>query len=383
MKKNLLLLLAIGNTIFFSCQKKKSDSNSDFVNYNSIPDSITNMNKSMINIDLIKEHIELQKNIDSDEIEHENPYDLTLEDLKIEDEIIRVGLNQNGFKNIDNYDFYEKLEKIFNINLKNNNCLSIKNDKDYIVLFGDLMDGKLETIEYNKYDMFYYTNNLFISKKNKLIFQVDILANLIQIDSNNSYKIRLPQYMISRNKYLFNDDKSQFAWLINNDSFFMENLVTNFGYTEDKKLLNWVMEKNKSNAVEFVKNNIFVKNCQGDLEIREGILKYIEENTNENDNTYYTALESFGYKIGDDNNFNKNEKVKIIAYIANSLSPLFYKYTQLNGNAIWNSATMLYNLSVRNEYIISEIEKNNYFNLSNLKEVIENLDVEAPPLPAE
>ncbi|WP_221410351.1 hypothetical protein, partial [Apibacter muscae] len=170
---------------------------------------------------------------------------------------------------------------------------------------------------------------------------------------------------------------------INNDSFFMENLVTNFGYTEDKKLLNWVMEKNKSNAVEFVKNNIFVKNCQGDLEIREGILKYIEENTNENDNTYYTALESFGYNIGDDNNFNKNEKVKIIAYIANSLSPLFYKYTQLNGNAIWNSATMLYNLSVRNEYIISEIEKNNYFNLSNLKEVIENLDEEAPPLPAE
>ncbi|TWP31577.1 hypothetical protein ETU08_00580, partial [Apibacter muscae] len=50
------------------------------------------------------------------------------------------------------------------------------------------------------------------------------------------------QLLISRNKYLFNDDKSQFAWLITNDAQFMRSLVTTFGYTEDKKLLNWVIE---------------------------------------------------------------------------------------------------------------------------------------------
>ncbi|TWP22619.1 hypothetical protein ETU10_10545, partial [Apibacter muscae] len=243
MKKNLLLLLAIGNTIFFSCQKKKSDSNSDFVNYNSIPDSITNMNKSMINIDLIKEHIELQKNIDSDEIEHENPYIYSEIDLQLAFQIINEGLKQNGFKNIPSDEFIFKLKNVFKFSEKNNlNCnynwyYSNITNKNYI-LYG--LSYKIDNTFIPAYtnEFIFNTKNYFFNKKKHYFIELPFLEELIQIDSNNSYKIRLPQYMISRNKYLFNDDKSQFAWLINNDSFFMENLVTNFGYTEDKKLLN-------------------------------------------------------------------------------------------------------------------------------------------------
>lgn len=162
----------------------------------------------------------------------------------------------------------------------------------------------------------------------------------------------------------------------------MESLVTTFGYTENKKLLNWVMENNYNKAEEFIKNYVFVKNCQGDLEIRKDILKYIVDNTNENENTYYKALESFGYHTSDNKFFNKNEKTKIIAYIANILSPLFYKYTKLEGKALWNPGTMLYNLSISDKNLIPEIEKNNYYKLPNLKQAIDNLDEEAPPLPA-
>lgn len=52
------------------------------------------------------------------------------------------------------------------------------------------------------------------------------------------------QTTIARNRYLFNDDKSQLNWLWINDNQFMQSLVKEFGYSSDKKLLKLVLDEN-------------------------------------------------------------------------------------------------------------------------------------------
>ncbi|PQL90563.1 hypothetical protein [Apibacter adventoris] len=329
-------------------------------------------------------------------------YIFTEEDVNVESTVIRKILDNNGYK-ANQDDFNDKITKIFgtkqinpfyintlegkcNINTKlNHDIFDFPSAQIYVIPNKQIIFPILLLPQLIDYQKDYPKTALVEDKINKSFVKDDYKVNLkLWRDVKDLSKQRRfnQQLLIARNKYLFNDDPSQFVWLTNNDKDFMESLVTTFGYTENKKLLNWVMENNYNKAEEFIKNYVFVKNCQGDLEIRKDILKYIADNTNENENTYYKALESFGYHTSDNKFFNKNEKTKIIAYIANILSPLFYKYTKLEGKALWNPGTMLYNLSISDKNLIPEIEKNNYYKLPNLKQAIDNLDEEAPPLPA-
>ncbi|WP_143824784.1 hypothetical protein [Myroides sp. N17-2] len=45
------------------------------------------------------------------------------------------------------------------------------------------------------------------------------------------------------NKYLFNNNRQSFEWLKKNDVDFLENLLFRYGYTEDKELIKWAIDK--------------------------------------------------------------------------------------------------------------------------------------------
>lgn len=187
------------------------------------------------------------------------------------------------------------------------------------------------------------------------------------------------QLLISRNKYLFNDDESQFPWLITNDIYFMESLVTVFGYTEDEKLLNWVMGRNYKKAEYFIENYVFVKNCKGNLEIRKDILNYIGKNCNEQKTAYIEHLFKHTYYLIDsyqheNSKFNEKEKIKILAHAANIYDQLFinHHFIGKSNRGRWNIlGTYFYNSSAEDwNKLKKEFILNNYYNLPNLKSLV-------------
>ena len=185
------------------------------------------------------------------------------------------------------------------------------------------------------------------------------------------------QLLINRNKYLFNDNKASLVWLKFNDEYFLESLVTTFGYTEDKELLDWVMQRNRSKAVEFINNYVFVRNCKGELEIREDILKYIEQKTTDEENTHDYAKALYHYEVYENpNKWTEKEAYKILAYKSNTYDYLFMKYKNIRYNNRWNILGSIFYYSNRGDEkewkeIEKNFEKNNYYNLPHLKEALE------------
>ncbi|MGM5629496.1 hypothetical protein O2K51_01240 [Apibacter raozihei] len=283
---------------------------------------------------------------------------------------LKIYKNDKCDKDMDYQPFYTGLDYIYVV--KNNNFItvfySLPSILDYQKIYPEILKYEESPLTYTYAD-----------------------GTEIKISRWKDYK-NLPekrrfnqQLLISRNKYLFNDDESQFSWLINNDEDFMESLVTTFGYTKDQKLLKWVMEKNYSKAGDFVKNNVFVKDCKGNLEIREDILKYIEETTNDQERNYAMQLLYLSDRE-DWPDFSEEQYFKIIAYMANTFDPLTEKYANvgLQSSAKWSILGGLhYEMEMydKNGVIIrdipftgkdwrkmlSEFKKNNYYNLPNLQ----------------
>ncbi|WP_128331967.1 hypothetical protein [Apibacter sp. HY039] len=328
-------------------------------------------------------------------------YIFTEEDVNVESTVIRKILDNNGYK-ANQDEFNEKITKIFGA-------------KQINPFYINTLEGKCNINTKLNHDIFDFPSaQICVIPNKQIIFPILLLPQLIDYQKDypktalvedkinksfvkDDYKINLKlwrevkdlsnqrrfnqQLLISRNKYLFNDDQSQFAWLISNDEYFMESLVTTFGYTNDQKLLKWVMEKNYSKAGDFVKNNVFVKDCKGNLEIREDILKYIEETTTEQKTDYIEALYRYTYFLFNPYNdketsiFNEKEKYKIFAYAANTYDQLFRKYSFLGttNRGRWNMlGSYFYNSSEEDwEKLKKEFVLNNYYNLPHLKSLIE------------
>ncbi|WP_295843131.1 hypothetical protein [uncultured Apibacter sp.] len=315
----------------------------------------------------------------------------------IEDTILR----NNGYKTLSLNNFNDKIKNIFGRIIDNNSQTKYLKVDQYFKC-----NKKLEFHPLSEYAQYLYIDkeHKFITifyalpqildytkvypevleyEKEKIIIKEYIegtgweKAEATQWKDHYDYLLRErrfhQQLLISRNKYLFNDDESQFDWLITNEGEFMERLVTDFGYTEDKKLLNWVMEKNYERPWEIVENSIFVKNCNGNLEIREGILNYIWENTNNEERKY--AMQLLYLSDRDDwKDFSDSEYTKILAYMANTFDPLTEKYEQvgLQSSAKWSILGGLHFSLPEKEWnkLIKEFKKNNYYNLPHLQEAI-------------
>ena len=84
------------------------------------------LKKDSLDIETIKKHILLQRKIENEEVEYENSYEMTKEDLDIQMEVIYRGLKQNGFKDINDSIFSKKIQIFFG-NGFNKKCLLYEN----------------------------------------------------------------------------------------------------------------------------------------------------------------------------------------------------------------------------------------------------------------
>ncbi len=309
--------------------------------------------------------------------------------IELEDSI----LQSNGYKNVSNDQFTAKVEEIFGRKIDyrtSSNFLKVDtyNKCDKELAFVPL------SAEYQ---------NIYISKKYKLLsyfYPLPLLIDYqksypelkkiedapIEVETNEG-KLKVArwkdipnlkeqqkkntQIVVARNMYLFNNNKTYVTWLVTQDPSFVKTLVKQFGYTKEPKFNDLTMNDylNNYQTSSDIGDVIFVKNCNGILEIRTDLLKYIKEHTKSDENRLLTGLENFGYALKDNNNFTADEKYKILAYIGDTVDPFYLNFAGINsGNAVWNAESVLYNSVVKNKNIISVFQKNNYYGLSDLKE---------------
>lgn len=194
--------------------------------------------------------------------------------------------------------------------------------------------------------------------------------------------------LLYRNKYLFNDDKASLEWLLKNDKIFLEQMIRVFGFDTEYRINRMVLKeidsqyRNKQPSNIEILNDLFVyKDCQGNLQIRKGLMQTVADETDSNQNNFFKILDDYCFYLAfpleeTQTPFSFKEKCKIIAYINNITYPLYTKYKEENGMAIWDANSLLYNIYVQHPEIIEEITKNNYFDCFDLKTYISNVEEE-------
>ncbi|MDR2236602.1 MAG: hypothetical protein LBE92_10790 [Chryseobacterium sp.] len=393
MKKFFLILFAFQ---LFSCQKESKATIEDKKDINT--SNITKIE------DVLKKQLNAGMSGLFEETTDGETYQYTSQDLDAIIPLQKEKLKLSGFRFLTNSGFNDKVNEIFgriidsqsqlkylyatpldkcekNIVFNRNKYTASINPPSYYIIKNENFITDLyaipEIIDYQKK----YSNISMLEDNintNTIIDGNNVKLNLWKdADDLQNRRYFNEQLLVNRNKYLFNDNKASLVWLKSNDEYFLESLVKIFGYTKDKDLLGWVMKRNESKANDFVNQFLFVRNCKGELEIREGILKYIEDHTTEDEKTqnYVNAIAS--YDVNDkNNNWNDKEIIKIRAYIANTYDFLFMKYQNIGNTNIGRFSYLgliFYNSNKENSKDWQQIEENfkqnNYYHLPHLKNV--------------
>jgi len=371
MKKFLLLIFSLGYMIILqmtSCVNNK----------------IKSKEESVLEKQLLK------ANSISNEVTTIQYYPYDKEDLEISIELLDSILKKDGYNLIDNFD--SKVKAVFgNIKLfdniyflkTDNKCYNsneiLYNDSEgfkfnlYFSIDKKLMIGQYaipELIDYRtKYpEISKIEDTISVTKKDKEGEDIYVTRWRDISDLKEQRKKNI-ETLVARNKYLFNDDKDSFDWLIKNDAFFMEQLVKRFGYTQDFELLEWVIKKTHydKNYPEDYGSLFWVKNCDGSIKLHSNTFKILQKLYNVK--TAYQILEDIkGYinYLGDEEQHKKEDlteeqRIKILANIVYFGEQ--YKYTDDSP----------YQMMGRLRYFLSDSQvdiliKNKYFNLPKFKE---------------
>lgn len=331
--RNIILGLIILGCI--SC-KKKNDSNINQIG--------TVKNETDIkNGSFLKILIEQIKSGASEEYSsYENYGEKDLNALVIIEDSI---LKSNGFKAIETIKFNEKIKKIFNRIIDNNSenkYLKIDTYKDNIcdksLLFYP-RSAEYQNIyisKTNKFITYFYPlpqiidyGNLYpeLSKYEEKPFTIETMEGKMDItrwkDIPNlkDQRKKNNQTLVARNMYLFNDSRAHLKWLILNDEYFMQSLVTSFGYYEDKELLKWVIENTKfdSKKPADLDEIFWNKRCDGTIKLNTEIYSALKEIITPKDNKYFEALKEYvNYLIIDNdkkNELSNKDRANLLAHL--------------------------------------------------------------------
>ena len=361
-----------------------------------------------VNIDLekIAQYIKLQeRNSEEIIIIPEEEFIPTEEYMLLQQSLIEKSLENSGYKIPEYSIFRERIKDVFGIDLD-------KSKGKVVTLYGDApVNGREKAYDddeiknllpfaklgFNQYKYEYfgypYIWNMFINKEKKILnYYIKNLGSLIKIynKKNKKYKIKKDLLLLHLNKYIVYNDKASLDYLLSEVPALTRSLVSNFNYDKEDKINESVMDDlYTTNADDQpmreseLRELIFVKKIQTDpdrLYIREGILKTIENITNENNCKYAIDLSNALVDLldrkreGEDIGWTNEELYKMVAYSANYIDPLYWKYHNLetvewgDGNILGAYDSLLSN--EEGEVMLKQFEQNNYYNLPYLKEAI-------------
>lgn len=329
-----------------------------------------------MNTEEIKKHMQLQSHIEASEDNDYEIYNYTVHDVEIALPIIAEGLKEKGFIKLDQATFDERIKTIFGDIFKKNSYKVKLRDKFNTVL--------VDSMEANEDEFDYTIDNVFISREYGFITYVPLIGDFVTFTDSTHYKIDLNPPLIARNKYLFNNSRSDLAYLLAEDTLFLKTLVTSFGYTKEEKINTLVMNDYlnlDNNHIPTVGEIIFVKNAVGELEIKQELLKWIIAHTTKDDHALLQALAYYAYALYDNSSndiytrnpfkvFSLDEKRKIAAYIANIYEPLHHQLMPLDPGK-WPNSTVLENLLIEDQGLANFLKEHHYFSLPALKQELE------------
>nr|WP_199081402.1 hypothetical protein [Pedobacter sp. ASV19] len=223
-------------------------------------------------------------------------------------------------------------------------------------------------------------SHVFVSVKHQLVGNLFLVPQLIDKDLDQQ-RNTIQQTIIARNRYLFNNDKSQLHYLWQNDNIFMNALVEIFGYGKDENLLKGVLQKYNAESTDFetgpdkLGRIIFPKDCNKKLEVKKDMLAYIVKSTSKSDVRLMFSLGVFASNLirAEDESLNrlysKAEWREVVAYIAAIYDPAFKAYRETN-NANWPKVPLLAFLFRRDPGAEQAIKQQKYYGLSQLAELI-------------
>lgn len=389
------------------------------------PRNSTNKTIDTLTMEILKKQIEAGASAEKFETDYPN-YTYSEKDLSALLPILREQLKSNGFRFLSDKEFIEKINYIFDRNIDQNST------NNFLILNAENKCDKKIRFSRNDFSIELNPYLFYIAKNEKLLTELYALPEILDykdkfpkisaledtmtliktdvdgeeikifpwkdIDSISSKRETNLQILVHRNKYLFNGDKASLAWLLNNDKTFLKILALDLGYDKDPKINKMVLTsviKQHANSTEYIGKFFFIKDCDNRLQVKRGLLNYVEENTSATDNRFIYAL---GYymsslysedidKIFDEDpskKFTAVEKAEIVANIANIENPAREKYKSPESSDVWTiPGSSLYNISVSHPEVIKIIEQHHYFGLPKMKEIIAKLQEEAPPTPAD
>ena len=363
--------------------------------------------KNMLTVEnILKDQLESGSSGLYEETADGETYNYKNKDLEVTIPILKEKLEISGFRFLNNEDFNSRIKVLFGRIINSNS------DSKYLYLSPIDKCERVINFYRNKNTASANLPSYYIIKNINFITDLYALPefinyqkeypNLAKIEDSikihivkdgNNVKLNLwknekdlakrrfinQQLLISRNKYLFNDDKSQFPWLVMHDEFFMRSLVTEFGYTEDKKLLKWVIENTdlplfskfaETKHLKELGKLLWTKDCNGEIRVHQNTLDLLKELSTPHDDLYimYVAeylsnyMASFAIK---EENLTIEQKAKIAAYLLYWGEQ--YKYDKhYDYNQMF--MTRFYYYHFEREAYEKEFKKNNYYGLPKFKE---------------
>lgn len=329
--------------------------------------------------------------------------DLTEKDLEAIVPILKDRLKENGFKFLDQTAFAVKIKEIFG------RVIDPASASKY--LYADFMDRCNKKIVFHENNADY--NGIYIIKQESFITELYAIPQVLDYqkkypqaskvekekiiitDEVENVKVeakhwkdvadlsekrkKIVQVLVARNMYLFNGSKAHATWLALNDKDFVRNLVKVFGYTKEPKFNELALSDYLNDPNNVRMNNgavgelIVVKNCAGELEIREGLLNDIAATASKSNSKLAKGLEFFLIKQsqGQKIDLTKDEKRKVYAYFSNYRDALYIRNEKERLSIDLYPNTLMAQLLASDKGAEDYIKKNNYFGLSNLKEIID------------
>lgn len=366
----ILILLIFG---ICSCQNKTEKNKTD------------KMENGELKI-LLEKQIKAGYAAEKSETDYPN-YDFTELDLNISCQILSEYLIKNGYKVPTNEKFNEVLSVIFHRNLDYNSAKKnvylnfthpcyreikfLKNNSEelqdysfYINKEGNFITELFsipEILDYEKVfpDIVKFENSLPSVTNDIKIYKWNSFENLSKVRQQNL------NAFIYRNKFLFNKDKASLVWLKFNDKNFLESLVKTFGYVQDKDLLKWVIEKNilktsQDNVDEFAKI-LWTRNCDNKIEVHKEVFDFMLTQDEREREKYLTSFLIFmdDYK-NKETDLNFSEVAKIKAFVS------YY------GTKITDSNFYSFFPQLNDQKYEEEFKKNNYYNISDFKQLYDD-----------
>lgn len=336
-------------------------------------------------------------------------YQFTIKDIEATEPILLQELKDNGYQKPSKEEFNNKINEVFH------RIIDPKSETKYLQInFEDKCSKNFKlfknsnSVDANPYSIYVFKNGLFISDFYSIPEIFDYSKNLeltkyeSQAEANKrSTDVKIYYWkdiadlknirkqniktLVARNMYFFNHSASSITWLVQHDQLFVRNLIQYFGYDKESKFNEYVINDLNSNSLNNAKDlydYIVSKNCDGKLEIRSSFLNSYETVYSRSQNVKdliiikYLSSKIINNEI--QNGFKDKDKMKILAFMANTYDPLFKQHH--NDSNDWGQMTILadYRDFIGDEDWIkakTEYKLNNYYGLPNLKSMIEYADM--------